>query len=125
MSVKDYVMEFEMLSMRCELNEPREHTITLFIGGLNKEIADVVELQPYVYLEDVIKLASKVEKQRKRDKLNASRVFNSKPVVASSVNKGSTSKWNAQQNEVGAHRPQAEETKGREKHTDPQHPVRS
>ncbi|PKI73061.1 hypothetical protein CRG98_006556 [Punica granatum] len=97
MSVEDYVMEFEMLLMRCELNEPWEQTIARFIGGLNKEITDVVELQPYVFLEDVIKLVNKVEKQRKCGKLNASRVFNSKLMVASSVNKGSTSKWNAQQ----------------------------
>ena len=27
MSVEDYVMEFEMLSMRCELSEPREQTV--------------------------------------------------------------------------------------------------
>ncbi|MDN4193085.1 hypothetical protein DDE03_10970, partial [Bifidobacterium longum subsp. longum] len=123
MSVEDYVMEFEMLSMRCELSEPREQTIARFIGGLNKEIADVVELQPYVFWEDVITLASKVEKQRKRSKLNASRVLYSKPVAASS---GSSSKWNAQQKVVGgSQRPQAEATKGKEKHTDPQRPVRS
>ncbi|PKI60613.1 hypothetical protein CRG98_019089 [Punica granatum] len=47
-------------SIRCELNEPREQTIARFISGLNKEIADVVELQPYVFFEDVIKLANKV-----------------------------------------------------------------
>ncbi|XP_031375718.1 uncharacterized protein LOC116190194, partial [Punica granatum] len=123
MSVEHYVMEFEMLSMRCEPSEPREQTIARFIGGLNKEIADVVELQPYVFLEDVITLASKVEKQRKRSKLNASRVLYPKPVAASS---GSSSKWNAQQKVVGgSQRPQAEATKGKETHTDPQRPVRS
>ncbi|PKI32380.1 hypothetical protein CRG98_047229, partial [Punica granatum] len=94
MSVEHYVMEFEMLSMRCEPSEPREQTIARFIGGLNKEIADVVGLQPYVFLEDLITLASKVEKQRKRSKLNASRVHYPKPMAASS---GSSSKWNAQQ----------------------------
>ena len=90
---------------------------------MNKEIADIVELQPYVFWEDVITLVSKVEKQRKRRKLNASRVLYSKPVAASS---GSSSKWNAQQKVVGgSQRPQAEATKGKEKHTDPQRPVRS
>ncbi|PKI63083.1 hypothetical protein CRG98_016534, partial [Punica granatum] len=102
--VEDYVMEFEMLSMRYKLTEPREQTIARFISGLNKEIADIVELQPYLFLEDLIKLA----------------------VVVSSVDKRSSSKWNAQQKEVGAsHRPQAEATKGKEKHTDSQRPVRS
>ena len=66
MSVEDYVKEFETLAIRCELTEPQEQTIARFLGGLNREIADVVELQPFVFLEDVIKLAIKVERQRKK-----------------------------------------------------------
>ncbi|PKI73975.1 hypothetical protein CRG98_005592 [Punica granatum] len=73
MSVENYVMEFKMLSMRCELNETREQNIAIFIGGLNKEITYVMELQPFTFLEDVIKLSNKVEKQQKRCKLNASK----------------------------------------------------
>ena len=51
-----------------------------FISGLHKEIADVVELQPYVYLEDVIKLAIKIERQQKK---GSTRVI--KPYGASSI----------------------------------------
>ncbi|XP_073098863.1 uncharacterized protein [Elaeis guineensis] len=66
MCVEDYVKEFEMLRIRCDLRESQEQTIARFLRGLNKEIADTVELQSYVFLDDVIKLAVKVERQRKR-----------------------------------------------------------
>ena len=49
-SVKDYVKEFEMLMIRCDLQEPQEQTIAWFISGFHKEIANAVELQPYVSL---------------------------------------------------------------------------
>ena len=66
MCVEDYVKEFEMLMMMCDLQEPQEQTIARFLGGLNKDIADKVELLPFVFVEDVIKLAVKVERQFKR-----------------------------------------------------------
>ncbi|XP_058003722.1 uncharacterized protein LOC131180123 [Hevea brasiliensis] len=62
--VEDYVKEFEMLMLRCDVREPQEQTIARFLSGLNYEIANTVELQPYVFLQDVIKLAIKVERQR-------------------------------------------------------------
>ena len=62
-SVKDYVKEFEMLIIRVELQEAQEQTIARFISGLNKEISDLVELQSYVSLEDLIKLVVKIERQ--------------------------------------------------------------
>ncbi|XP_058005436.1 uncharacterized protein LOC131181399 [Hevea brasiliensis] len=64
MCVEDYVKEFEMLMLKCDVREPQEQTIVYFLGGLNYEIANTVELQPYVFLQDVIKLAIKVERQR-------------------------------------------------------------
>ena len=68
MCVKDYVKEFEMLMMRCELQEPQEQTIARFlVVGLNKEIVDTVELQPFLFLENIIKLAIKVERQLKHN----------------------------------------------------------
>ena len=44
----------------------KEQTIARFLGGLRKDIANVVELQPYIFLEKVIKLATRVERQQKR-----------------------------------------------------------
>jgi hypothetical protein len=37
-----------------------------FLSRLNKDITNVVELQPYMDLEDLVHLAIKVEKQMKR-----------------------------------------------------------
>lgn len=37
-----------------------------FLNGLNKEITNVVELQHYVELEDMLHVAMKVERQLKR-----------------------------------------------------------
>ena len=47
---------------RADLDEDREATMALFIGGLNKEIADRVELQHYIELEELFYLTIKVEK---------------------------------------------------------------
>ena len=63
--VEDYMKEFEMLMMRCNVHEPQEQTIARFISGLHKEIVDSMELQPFTTYEDVILLVVKVEKQRK------------------------------------------------------------
>nr|XP_048328419.1 probable receptor-like protein kinase At5g18500 [Ziziphus jujuba var. spinosa] len=61
--------------------------------GLNKDIANVVELQPYVELEDVIHLATKVEKQLK--KRNSSFKNNSISTFGKGGNtwKGGNSNW--------------------------------
>ena len=37
-----------------------------FLAGLNREIANIVELQHYVELEDMVHMAMKVERQLKR-----------------------------------------------------------
>ena len=63
--MEEYVKEFELLFIRCELMEPQEQTIARFLGGLRKDITNVVELQPYIFLEEVIKLATQVERQQK------------------------------------------------------------
>ena len=48
--------------LKGELVEPEEQTIARYLGGLNYEIAKVVQLQPYWSLNSVSKLALKVEK---------------------------------------------------------------
>ncbi|PKI46395.1 hypothetical protein CRG98_033233 [Punica granatum] len=85
MSVEDYVKEFKQLTMGCELREAQETSIACFLGGLNKEIADMIKRQPFVSLEDVIKLAIKVLRQRKHCQRTTPRVFNQKPVIAGST----------------------------------------
>ena len=43
MSVEDYYKEMEIAMIRANVEEDREATMTRFIGGLMKEIANVVE----------------------------------------------------------------------------------
>jgi len=46
--------------------EDREATMARFLNGLNRDIANVVELQHCVELEDMVHMATKVERQIKR-----------------------------------------------------------
>ena len=62
MSVEDYVQEFEILTIRCNVKEPQERMIARFLTGLKFEIASVVELQTFRTLEETIKLACKVKR---------------------------------------------------------------
>ncbi|VVB10139.1 unnamed protein product [Arabis nemorensis] len=57
---------FKVATLR--LKVPQEMTIVRFVHGLNEEIASKVELQPFWTLDDVKKLAIKVEKQNKAGK---------------------------------------------------------
>ena len=54
--MEEYVKEFELLLIRCELMEPQEQTIARFLKGLRKDITNIVELQSYIFLEEIIKL---------------------------------------------------------------------
>ncbi|XP_052172190.1 uncharacterized protein LOC127788118 [Diospyros lotus] len=129
MSVEDYVKEFEMLMMRCELQELQEQTIARFIGGLNREIANIVELQPFVFLEDIIKLAIKVERQLKRNptKHMVSRQTGSKITNSLSTStRGSFADWGTNQKEKGdSSKPPARMGKEKEKVGNPNPPQRS
>ena len=65
-SVEDYYKEMEIAMIRANVEEDREATMARFLGGLNREIANVVELQHYVELEDMVHMAIKIECQLKR-----------------------------------------------------------
>ena len=52
--------------IRANIEEDREATMARFLHGLNREIADVVEMQHYVELTDMVHQAIKVEQQLKR-----------------------------------------------------------
>ena len=51
---------------RCDIKESSNKSIAHFINGLKMDIASVVELQDYQTLEDVIKLANRVERHQCR-----------------------------------------------------------
>ncbi|XP_052110164.1 uncharacterized protein LOC110275632 [Arachis duranensis] len=63
-SVEDYHKEMEMLIITANIEEDTEVTMTLFVGGLNRVIADVVELHHYVEMEDLVSMAVKVARQQ-------------------------------------------------------------
>ncbi|GKV43149.1 hypothetical protein SLEP1_g50481 [Rubroshorea leprosula] len=65
-SVEDYHKEMEIAMVRANVEEDREATMAWFLHGLNRDIANVVELQHYVELEDMVHMAMKVEWQLKR-----------------------------------------------------------
>uniref|UniRef100_A0A2N9G1U5 CCHC-type domain-containing protein n=1 Tax=Fagus sylvatica TaxID=28930 RepID=A0A2N9G1U5_FAGSY len=65
-SVDDYYKEMEIALIRANVEEDREATMARFLDGLNRDIANVVELQHYVQLEDMVHMAIKVKRQLKR-----------------------------------------------------------
>ena len=65
-SVEDYYKEMEMIMMGLSMNEDREATMARFLGGLNREIANQLELQQYVELEEMLHVTIKLENQFKR-----------------------------------------------------------
>uniref|UniRef100_A0A2N9HHC6 Reverse transcriptase domain-containing protein n=1 Tax=Fagus sylvatica TaxID=28930 RepID=A0A2N9HHC6_FAGSY len=65
-SVEDYHKELEVVMIRADVEEDREVTMARFLSGLNRDIANVIELQHYVEIEDMVHMAMKVERQLKR-----------------------------------------------------------
>mgnify|MGYP003365876400 CR=1 FL=1 len=65
-SVEDYHKEMEVAMIRSNIEEDREATMARFLAGLDPNIANVVELQHYVEMEDMVHMAIKVEKQLKK-----------------------------------------------------------
>ncbi|XP_019059089.1 PREDICTED: uncharacterized protein LOC104822532 [Tarenaya hassleriana] len=65
-SVEEYFKEMEILMIRADIEEDREATLQRFLGGLNQDIQDRVELQHYVEVEELLHLAIKCERQLKR-----------------------------------------------------------
>ena len=63
MIVEEYTREFEQLLMKCDIQEKEEQTIVRYIGGLNADIAHLVQLQQYWTLDDVIRQAIRIEAQ--------------------------------------------------------------
>ncbi|XP_028216647.1 uncharacterized protein LOC114398673 [Glycine soja] len=65
-SVDDYYKEIEISLIRANIEETNEATMARYLNGLNREIQDVVELQSYNNMDELIHRAVKVEQQLKR-----------------------------------------------------------
>ena len=48
--------------IRANINEDREATMARFLHGLNRNIADLVELHHYIDMDDMLHMAIKIEK---------------------------------------------------------------
>lgn len=55
-----------MTFIQANVEEDLEVTMARFLRGLNREIVDMVELQHYVELEDLVHMVLKVERQQQR-----------------------------------------------------------
>ena len=64
--MEDYHKEMEVAMIRANVQEDREATMARFLSGLNRDIANEIELQHYVEIEDMVHMAMKVERQLKR-----------------------------------------------------------
>jgi hypothetical protein len=65
-SVEDYYKEMEVAMIRANVEEDREATMARFLRGLNRDIANVVELHHYEEVVDMVHMAMKVERQSQR-----------------------------------------------------------
>jgi len=66
--VKDYHKKIDIVILRTNIMEDIEAIMTRFLCGWNKKITNVIELQYYVKLEDMIHMANKIERRLKRNK---------------------------------------------------------
>ena len=63
LSMEEYIVEFDNLMLFRDLVEHKEQTIVRYLGSLRYEIANAVQLEPYLSFNDACKLALKVERQ--------------------------------------------------------------
>ena len=80
--VEDYYKEMKIAMIRADVEEGREVTMARFFNGLHRNSANIVEMQYYVELTDMVHMAIKVEQQLKRK--GSTRV---------GQNSGSSSSW--------------------------------
>ncbi|KAA3487402.1 Transposon Ty3-I Gag-Pol polyprotein [Gossypium australe] len=64
--VEDYYKEMKVAMIPTDVREDHDVTMAQFLAGLNREIANIVELQRYVEIVDMVHMAIKVEKQLKK-----------------------------------------------------------
>ena len=61
-SIDEYFKEMKITMIRVNISEERKATMARFLNGLNNDIANVVELQHYLEMEDMVHMAIKVGK---------------------------------------------------------------
>ncbi|KFK22409.1 hypothetical protein AALP_AAs49867U000100 [Arabis alpina] len=71
-SMEDYFKDMETLMLRADIREEGETLMSRFMGGLNRDIQDLLETQHYVEIEELLHKAVMFEQQIKRRKAKSS-----------------------------------------------------
>lgn len=61
-NVDDDYKEMEIAMIRADVKEDREAIMARFVSGLNREISNAVELQPYMEIDDMVHIVIKIER---------------------------------------------------------------
>ncbi|XP_074271803.1 uncharacterized protein LOC141595737 [Silene latifolia] len=77
LSIAEYIDEFEKLILMGDLEENEEQKMSRFLRGLNRNIANSVELYPYADFDTLCNLCLKIESQGKFGSGGSNREFNS------------------------------------------------
>ena len=64
-SVDDYYKEMETLMEKADIDEDEETTMARFLEGMNKELAQMVDLQDYKEIDQMLHKARKLESRLK------------------------------------------------------------
>jgi hypothetical protein len=65
-SVDEYHKEMEIAMIQTNVVKDKEATMARFLNGLNWDITNVVELQHYVELKNMVHMVTKMKRQLKR-----------------------------------------------------------
>ncbi|KAA0032636.1 Transposon Ty3-I Gag-Pol polyprotein [Cucumis melo var. makuwa] len=83
-SVAEYYQEMETLIGRARIQEDEEDTMSRCLGGLNQEIAHLVDRNPPYNMEDMYHYAIKIEAQLKEEKERSKRYVSKTHTFSSS-----------------------------------------
>jgi hypothetical protein len=62
-SVEEYYQELQMGMLRCNIDEDEEPAMARFLGGLNREIQDILDYKDYNNITRLFQLACKAERE--------------------------------------------------------------
>jgi predicted enzyme involved in methoxymalonyl-ACP biosynthesis len=62
-SVEEYYQELQMSMLRCNLDEDEEPVMARFLGGLNREIQDILAYKEYTNVTCLFHLTCKAKRE--------------------------------------------------------------
>ncbi|XP_074318824.1 uncharacterized protein LOC141655653 [Silene latifolia] len=89
-SIADYLTEFEELVMLSEVEELEDQRMARFCRGLNRALANVVDLHNYTSFDELCNLCLKVEAQQKTNRSSTSPAPRTSPWTRPDSTKGVT-----------------------------------